>query len=303
MQIGCRLFSILLTLTLACASAHARDMHVSPRGDDANPGTARRPWRTVAKVNATPFSPGDRVLFQGGQIFAGPLELDERHSGSADRPVAFASYGAGRAAIDGGTGRAIAVQGASHLSIAELKLTGAGRKTGSTASGLVIAASNGVAVDRVEVSGFRRSGVEIDGSRNIRLTRVHAHNNGFAGISSGGAASHDLYIGHCLAENNPGDPTVRKNHSGNGIVVGQARGALIEYSEARYNGWDMPWTGNGPVGIWTYQSDRVVHPVLRRPSQPQHGHDGGGFDFDGGITNSACSSTTTHTVTTGAPAT
>ena len=32
--------------------------------------------------------------------------------------------------------------------------------------------------------------------------------------------NHRIYIGYCKAENNPGDPTELKNHSGNGIVVG-----------------------------------------------------------------------------------
>jgi hypothetical protein len=50
----------------------------------------------------------------------------------------------------------------------------------------------------------------------------------------------------------------------------------------------MPREGNGPVGIWAYQSDSIT--IQYCYSHDNHtsekGKDGGGFDFDGGITNS-----------------
>jgi hypothetical protein len=163
---------------------------------------------------------------------------------------------------------------------------GAGRKSGSAASGLLLANLKGASVDHVEASGFRRSGVEMDGVQDVRITFVHAHENGGAGISSGGKRSRNIYIADCLAENNPGDPTVTSNHSGNGIVVGYADGAMIERCEARNNGWDMVWTGNGPVGIWTYESDRVTIQHCVSHHNRSTAADGGGFDLDGGVTNS-----------------
>ena len=138
----------------------------------------------------------------------------------------------------------------------------------------------------MDVAGFRKSGVEIDGVDRAKILRVHAHENGFAGISSGGRLSHDLYIGYSLAENNPGDATIRNNHSGNGIVTGAVRGGVIEHCEARYNGWDMVWNGTGPVGIWAYDSDRVTIQFCVAHHNRSTATDGGGFDLDGGLTNS-----------------
>jgi hypothetical protein len=62
--------------------------------------------------------------------------------------------------------------------------------------------------------------------------------------------------------------------------------ALIEYCEAANNGWDMPRDGNGPVGIWGWNCDRLTiqHCISHDNKSP--GADGGGFDFDGGVTSS-----------------
>jgi hypothetical protein len=142
------------------------------------------------------------------------------------------------------------------------------------------------------VSGFQKSGVRIDSSSYVRVTRIYAHENGFAGILVSGRRSktdcQHIYIGHCRAENNPGDPTVLTNHSGNGIVVGLCSNILIEYCSATNNGWDMPRVGNGPVGIWAYEADRVIiqHCLSYRNKTSVGGEDGGGFDLDGGVTNS-----------------
>lgn len=48
----------------------------------------------------------------------------------------------------------------------------------------------------------------------------------------------------------------------------------------------MPWTRNGPVGIWTYESDRVTIQFCVAHHNRSTALDGGGFDFDGGVTNS-----------------
>ena len=262
------------------------DYYVSATGNDANPGTRQQPWATLERVSRQDFQPGDRLLLQSGSAFKGTLELTERDSGAERRPVVVTSDGRGRATIDGGNGRAISCTGCRYVAFRNLNLVGAGRKAGNTDSGLFLEGGSDVEVDGIDVSGFRKSGVEVNGVDRARILRVHAHENGFAGISSDGPVSHDLYIGYSLAENNPGDPTALKNHSGNGIVVGYASRAVIEYSEARYNGWDMPWTGNGPVGIWAYESDRVTIQFCVSHHNRSTAEDGGGFDFDGGMTNS-----------------
>ena len=103
---------------------------------------------------------------------------------------------------------------------------------------------------------------------------MHAHDNGFAGITTDGGhdglpRTRNLYIADCLAEDNPGDPKNLTNHSGNGIVVGGVDGALIEYCEARNNGWDMPRRRQRPgrhLGLGLRPAD---HPALHLPRQQE----------------------------------
>ncbi|MDX2153310.1 MAG: right-handed parallel beta-helix repeat-containing protein [Bryobacteraceae bacterium] len=279
-------YLLLVAAILLTPAAFGRDYFVSPRGDDGGPGSAEAPWRTLERVRKASFAPGDRILLEGGQTFQGPLELSGDDQGTPTHNLVVTSFGEGRAVIDGGKGRAVSIDGAHHVLVERLKLVGAGRKTGNAADGLFLAHSRGSTVNDVEVTGFRHSGIEISGTEDARITRVHAHQNGYAGINSGGDLSKNLYIGYCLTENNAGDPTILKNHSGNGIIVSKVQGALVEYCESRYNGWDQPWTGNGPVGIWTHNADRVVIQYSIAHHNRSTALDGGGFDFDGGVTNS-----------------
>ncbi|NWF84027.1 MAG: right-handed parallel beta-helix repeat-containing protein [Bryobacteraceae bacterium] len=281
-----RLLHLLASFAAASTFAAAAGYYVSPKGDDRAAGNKSGPWRTIARVNLARFQPGDRILFEGGQTFAGRIEIGPSSSGAANAPVVLSSFGSGRAIIDGGNREALVVDGAAHITIRSLEFKGAGRKTGSETSGVVLRNSSNLAVADIEVRGFRSSGLALDGVTNVRISGVRAHLNGFAGISSGGKLSKNLTIINCLAENNPGDPTVRNNHSGNGIVAGSAQDVLIERCEARYNGWDMPWTGNGPVGIWAYRADRVTIRHCLSHHNRSTASDGGGFDLDGGVTNS-----------------
>jgi hypothetical protein len=267
----------------------ARDYYIGAAGDDSNPGTRAQPWRSIEKVNATDFEPGDKILFEASKKFSGTVTLDKNDSGTSEQKVVISSYGQGRAVINGGSGRALTADGCNHLVVKNLNFVGAGRKTGSEEAGVVLHECENVEVDNIDVSGFRLGGARFSGVRNGRMTNVYAHENGATGITAGASEqykwSENIYIGYCVAENNPGDPCNLTNHSGNGIVVGNVTGAVIEYCEAFNNGWDMPRRGNGPVGIWAWSADKVIIQYCIAHDNKSPGHDGGGFDLDGGLTN------------------
>jgi parallel beta-helix repeat protein len=63
-------------------------------GNDSNDGRSpTTAWRTIAKVNASSFSPGDSVLFNKGRTWREMLTPPS--SGSAGNPITFAAYGSG----------------------------------------------------------------------------------------------------------------------------------------------------------------------------------------------------------------
>lgn len=282
-----RAIALILLWIIGPNIARAKDYYVSPTGDDSNPGTQARPWRTIEKVNGADFDPGDSIRFQGGERFPGTIAFDRDDSGTSDGKLVATSYGQGRAVIDGGNSSGLTANGCDYLAVRNLSFVGSGRKAGNTKDGVVVSDAQGVEIDHVDVRGFRTSGLQVEGVHNARITHVQAYENGSAGISVGySKRSTHVRIDHCVAENNPGDPSNLTNHSGNGIVVANADDVIVEYCQAFNNGWDMPRKGNGPVGIWAWNVDRAVIQFCISHDNKSPGDDGGGFDLDGGATNS-----------------
>ncbi|KPL13826.1 MAG: hypothetical protein AMS26_12960 [Bacteroides sp. SM23_62] len=289
--------TILLLVAAAMAGACSNEYYISPDGDDSNSGKSpANAWKTIQKVNETDFVPGSSILFEGGEEFEGTIQLSGADAGSAGREITISSYGEGRALIKGGDKQGLLATDCDFLVVRDLIFEGSGRKTGNTTDGILITGSDSVLLEKLEVYGFQKSGLHVRKSLKAHITHVYAHHNGFAGIHVTGATMNhktdydnaDLYIGYCVAVSNPGDPTVLKNHSGNGILASSVKGGIIEYCEAFNNGWDMPWTGNGPVGIWIWDcTDFIIQYCIAHDNKTNPvAADGGGFDFDGGVSNS-----------------
>lgn len=290
--------SFALALCLCVVSpVYAADYYVSLSGSDANPGTAAAPWLTFARVNTADLEPGDRVLLRGGDIFSGRLMLDALDSGTPTAPVSIASYGAGRATIRSGTRTAITAYNAAGIRVQNLNVVGDG--TGSS-SGIVFYTDTPgvklpfVRIEGVEVSGYGKDGIEIgswngtSGFRDVRITRAWTHHNARTGIlvyAQQPNAHENVYVGHSRAFDNPGIPSSATN-SGSGIVLGGVNGGTVEWSVASGNGRLNTAVG-GPVGIWAYDSARIL--IQYNESYDNHTAstaDGGGFDLDQNVSES-----------------
>ncbi|HVS91246.1 MAG TPA: right-handed parallel beta-helix repeat-containing protein [Mucilaginibacter sp.] len=266
--------------------------YVSLSGNDNNIGTRAKPFKSIEKINGLTLAAGDTVFFKGGETFKGSLELPPGLSGSKERPIVITAYGRDNAMIDSKDSSAIRIYKNNYIKFEQLSLRGWGRKNGNVKDGLAIINCKDINVTNIDISGFQKSGLLIYSSQNIIAKNVFAHDNGSAGITVEAPyqsrQSRDIKILNCRAENNPGDPTNLTNQSGNGIVVGDCRQVLIDHCTATNNGWDMPRIGNGPVGIWAYEADSVIiqHCLSYKNKTSKGGADGGGFDLDGGVTNS-----------------
>jgi hypothetical protein len=112
---------------LVVCGAPRNTYYVSNSGNDSNPGTKKRPLKTLRKVNEIKFKAGDAILFKGGEIFDGMLKLIVQ--GSNNRPVVISSYGKGTATINGGNKEAIIIKG-SYFQLSNINAKGSGRNRG-----------------------------------------------------------------------------------------------------------------------------------------------------------------------------
>jgi|GEM_PF-811797 len=77
-------------------------------GDDAHPGTSEgAAWKSLNKVNATTFMPGDTIRFKAGGVWKGTLH--PKGSGAEGSPIAIDRYGEGPKPLIAGDGAAAAV--------------------------------------------------------------------------------------------------------------------------------------------------------------------------------------------------
>lgn len=294
-----------LLMIQSAAAAASTVYYVSPTGDDAAGGSsAALAWRTLDRVNRQTLRSGDAVLLEGGGVFAGTLRLTSGDGGSPLNPVHIGSYGSGRATIRPVADSAITVYDTAGIEISDLVISG--NSTTLSVSG--INAYNDLAgnqklpylrIERVDVSGFLAGiaiggGVGSSGFRDVTVADSDVHDNAAAGLTSYGPAfdaGHPSYaheritVSDVHAYRNRGDVSNTSTNSGNGIVLGSVQGATIEQSRANNNG-DLCTAPEGPVGIWTYDSDSVT--IQRNISDHNRTGkvDGEGFDLDQNVSNS-----------------
>jgi hypothetical protein len=287
-------FVLLGVLTLCQQEKNTgRAYYISHLGDQNNDGSLRSPFKALDSTVTARLQAGDTVYFMGGEIFTTSLYIHSLKTGVERHPIVITSFGSTGAVVQSGNETGLLVYDSKYLKIENLHFKGSGRKDGNTNEGVCFSDCSHIAVSNLEIEGYQKAGLEIYCSSHITADRIYAHENGYAGIEVSGISrrkdtSHDIVIRRCRAENNPGDPTNLDNHSGNGIVAGYCSKVTIEYCTATNNGWDMPRQGNGPVGIWAYEADSVIiqYCLSFRNKTSNGGQDGGGYDFDGGVTNS-----------------
>jgi hypothetical protein len=278
-----------------------RTYYVSPSGaDDARGTSPSSPWRTIGRVNEQDLEPGETVAFEGGATFEGELKLFAEDSGTDAARVVVTSYGQGRATVSAGDGVGITSYNSEAVTLEHLAVVGSGLTTNDSHGvqfyndlpGDVVLEA--IRVDDVRISGFGHWGLLLGGDvgrsgyARVRFQDVDASHNGEGGILTWGGepgVNRNVRIRHSTAAFNPGRPELTRN-SGNGIVLGNVDGGAIEDSVAHDNG-GANTAGEGPVGIWTYDSSRVA--IQRNESYANRtgsAADGGGFDLDQNVTDS-----------------
>ncbi|NGY65287.1 right-handed parallel beta-helix repeat-containing protein [Lentzea sp. NEAU-D13] len=130
----------------ASADTGVTAYYVSATGDDSNAGTSpRKAWRSLEKVNATTFKPGERILLRSGDSWTG--RLWPKGSGAAGRPVVVNRFGMGhkpRIVGGGQVGEAVRLFNQEHWEIRNLDVSNAA--PAGSVPGVHLADFRGIAV-------------------------------------------------------------------------------------------------------------------------------------------------------------
>jgi hypothetical protein len=233
---------LLLLTTLASATTY----YVSTTGSDTNPGTQTQPWKTIAKVSASSFSPGDSILFKRGETWNETLIPPS--SGSAGNPITFGAYGTGDLPTIDGSGRNYCVDGKKdYITITNLHFTSPNKyaiaHTRWTADGKEVSTPGWV----IKNSKFTKCGVNLFGPNTIVQDNVFVGPSPITG-PDGAIIIHGLVAVNCSV--------LRNTISGY-----NARGIWF------YNGADSP-TAN----------DNIVYDIASTVGTVGEGY---GINFDG----------------------
>ena len=100
----------------------------SRQGNDTNAGTSPgMAWKSLDKVNATLFHPGDHILLRSGSVWSG--QLWPKGSGAEGSPITVDMYGGGVLPTIHGDGRvedAVLLKNQEYWEIQNLEITNAG---------------------------------------------------------------------------------------------------------------------------------------------------------------------------------
>lgn len=292
--------TILSACPFLSAFSKAGTYHLdATKGDDSFTGLAPdQAWKTLAKVNATEFQPGDRILFKAGEVWNGQLKPkgSGRIEGDASGLISVGRYGEGALPRIDGQGRfydTILLENIQGWELADLEITNLGPTPAQWRNGVRISANGIGRMSRIylrrlfvhDVNGDLRKDKEGCGiffeasSRNgscfdgLLIEKCHVmktDRNGICQRGRGGPRSRNVIIRDNLLEDIGGD----------GIKLWGTNGGLIERNLIR--GARMRCgTGEAAAGIWPFDCDDTVI-QFNQVSGMKGTQDGQAYDSDYG---------------------
>jgi hypothetical protein len=147
------LITFLLFPTFLSATNYYIDSAV---GLDTNSGTSPgEPWKTLEKVNAFKFQPGDSILFKRGLVWLG--QLVPISSGVEGRPIVIDCYGTGkmpRIDAEGKVEDAVKLYNVQQIELRHLEVTNLGDKPAPIRRGVHIFLENYGVARHIIISGL-----------------------------------------------------------------------------------------------------------------------------------------------------
>ena len=262
--------------------------------DDAVGSKPEAPWKSLQKINATTFRPGDRILLKSGSVWHG--KLWPKGSGGEGHPIVLGMYGGGvkpQIEADGLAEDAVLLKNQEYWEIEDLDITNTGAGPSARRGvhvmldnygeahhiylrGLTIHDVNGSDKEKVNGGINYTSAGDAKPSRFVDL-RIedneiyHVDRSGIFGWSDRWVRSKWYPSLGVIVRGN-----VLSDIGGDGIVVVATDGALVEnnvvaHANQRSEGYN--------VAIWPWSADNTV--VQFNEAYGTKGQrDGEGFDSD-----------------------
>ena len=229
-----RIVFLLTILSLFyCVNVFATTYYISQNGNDSAGGTApETPWKTIAKINASSFQPGDEILFKRGDVWAEQLNISS--SGKNDSPILFGAYGEGNKPtidVNGKATHAI-ISYASYITIQELVL----QNSINNALGIaVVGGCYGITVENIEINNAGNNGISVTkGGSDINISGVKIKNSSNNGIYLGGSELNKLSnvkVTNCTISGTKSNDGICLHEDGNGNSAGTNFIIMNNYAE------------------------------------------------------------------------
>jgi hypothetical protein len=267
----------------------------SQNGDDGKVGTTpEAAWKTLGKVNATTFLPGDRILLKASSVWEG--QLWPKGSGVEGKPITLGMYGGGVKPVINGDGLfedAVLLKNQEYWEIENLEITNTGPRRAERRAVHVALENYGEAhhiyirsltihdvngVDNVKPNGGIHY-TSVGDKKPSRFVDLRIENNEIYHVDRSGIFGwSDSWVrskwfpslGVVVSGNQLHDI------GGDGIVVVATDGAVIEHNivghaNQRSDGYN--------VAIWAWSADNTV--IQYNEAYGTKGQrDGEGFDSD-----------------------
>jgi parallel beta-helix repeat protein len=197
--------------------SEANTYYVASDGNDSNPGTEARPFRTLG-AGAWALSPGDTLYVKDG-TYTGSLAFFGIPSGTSNNPVTIAAYPGHSPVIKTDSGNhALYISYTSYMVIDGLSIDGTNSNTGA---GIKI--TDGASHIKIQNSEITNAfnGIEVnDGSGGNEFLNLQVHHNRAYGVY---IASSSNTVEGCWIHDNMGYGIHTYNGSGgvnNNIIIG-----------------------------------------------------------------------------------
>jgi len=264
-------------------------------GNDASAGTAASTaWKSLGKLNATTFHPGDRILLKSGDSWSG--QLWPKGSGDAEHPITVDKYNGDAFPVINGGGLeedAVLLKNQEYWEIRNLEITNNG-STPAMRRGVDVLADNVGDLHHIYLQNLKVHNVNgslnekanggihyrsIGDSKSSRFIDLRIENNHIWHVDRSGIFGWSTHwtrlkwypsLGVVIRNN------VLDDIGGDGIVNVATDGAVVEHNVVSHASQrSQDWN----VGIWPWSADNTIiqyNEVYGTRGQ----HDAEGFDSD-----------------------